>query len=155
MVVLSQLYSNQNTYLKICKSKVKSAAISDSSVKSQKAEKCCVNELGETEVKKICQKQRILSKKERERLIELYLQGNSTQEIAKSFGCHRVTISKALKKAGVIPTIEKLNIDDAICMYKSGSTTKEIAAKYHMADNTVSHRLKMAGVKMRTRWDYK
>ena len=155
VVDLSQLYSNQNTYLKINKSKAKSSSIPDTSVKLREAEKCSVNEHGETEVKKICQKQRILSKKEREKIKEQYMQGVSTEELAKSFGCHRVTISKALRKAGVTPTIEKLNINDAIRMYESGSTTKEIAEKYHMADNTVSHRLKMAGVKMRNRWDYR
>ncbi len=127
----------------------------DDPVKPREAEKCSVNEYGETEVKKICQKQRILSKEEREKLKELYLQGISIEELAKSFGCHRVTVSKALKKAGVTPTIEKLDINDAVRMYESGSTTKEIAEKFHMADNTVSHRLKMAGVKMRNRWDYR
>ena len=114
VVDLSQLYSNQNTYLKINKSKAKSSSIPDTSVKLREAEKCSVNEHGETEVKKICQKQRILSKKEREKIKEQYMQGVSTEELAKSFGCHRVTISKALRKAGVTPTIEKLDINDAI-----------------------------------------
>lgn len=52
-------------------------------------------------IRVITQKQRHLSKSEIDQIIELYSEGASTYELASQFGCHRSTISRALKNAGV------------------------------------------------------
>lgn len=124
------------------------------SIKKKTTEDRVKNERGEVEVKRYIQRQIILSEKGRSEVVRLYLEGVNTYTIAQSFGCHRNTVSKILKEAGVNVTIEKLNLDEAIRLYESGWTTKKIADKYDMSNNAVSRRLRAAGVKMRSRWDY-
>ena len=155
MVDLSRLYSNHNILEKIVKFKhslPKDAEIVD---KQSAAEVQAKNEYGEVEAKRYRQKQKKLSKSEREDLVKMYLNGINTYTLAEAFNCHRVTVSRILKDAGINPTIEKLDLDEAIRLYESGWTTIDIAKKFDMSGNAVSRRLKDAGVKMRTRWDYK
>ncbi len=52
-------------------------------------------------VKTITQKQKTLSDTETRTIITKYQQGKSTYELAEEFGCHRYTISKALKDNGI------------------------------------------------------
>lgn len=52
-------------------------------------------------VKTITQQQKTLSETEIKIIILKYQQGKSTYELAKEFGCHRATISKALKDNGI------------------------------------------------------
>lgn len=52
-------------------------------------------------IKTIKQQQKSLSDSETRTIIMKYQQGKSTYELAKEFGCHRYTISKALKDNGV------------------------------------------------------
>ena len=52
-------------------------------------------------IKTITQKQKTLSEAETRTIITKYQQGKSTYELAKEFGCHRYTISKALKDNGI------------------------------------------------------
>lgn len=106
-------------------------------------------------VKTIVQQQkREFTKEEIHDIVSGYRNGKSTYALAKEFKCHRSTISRHLKSAGVDVKVEKIDIQDAIKMYEEGYTTKEIADKYHMTDNAVSRRLKKAGVTMRSKWDY-
>lgn len=51
-------------------------------------------------VKSIKQQQKSLSDTETRAIIMKYQQGKSTYKLAKEFGCHRYTISKALKDNG-------------------------------------------------------
>ena len=152
MVELSGLYSN--TFQKIINVKKSLPQEAEIVEKHKNTDDRVKNERGEVEVKRYRQKQTILSDKEKTEVVHLYLEGVSTYTIAESFGCHRNTISKILKDAGVNVTIEKLDLEEAIRLYESGWTTKQIAEKYDMSDNAVSRRLRAAGVKMRTRWDY-
>ncbi|MBR3106649.1 MAG: helix-turn-helix domain-containing protein [Clostridia bacterium] len=96
---LSELYSN--TFLKVSKYKgtlPKSTTASDKAVKSKDKS---INEYGQTEVKIIRQKQKILSKYEVQEVIKLYINGISANSIASTFGCHRRTISDILKRNGI------------------------------------------------------
>ena len=149
MVDLSQL--NSNLFLPIIKFK-KSVPKEAEIVKD--TDDRVINDYGETEVKRYRRNQQILHKSKREQIVEMYLNGVNTYTLAKAFHCHRTTISRIIKDAGITPTPEKLNLEDAIKLYESGWTTINIAKKYDMSDNAVSRRLKMAGIKMRTRWDY-
>ena len=51
-----------------------------------------------TEIK---QKQKYLSKEEINEIVAKYKNGKSTYELAEEYGCHRYTISKHLKEAGL------------------------------------------------------
>lgn len=149
---LAGLYSN--TFRRIINAKKSLPQEAEIAEKRKNTDDRVKNEHGDIEVKRYRQKQTILSDSGRKEVVRLYLEGVNTYTIAKSFGCHRNTVSKILKDAGANVTIEKLNLDEAIRLYESGWTTKQIAEKYDMSDNAVSRRLKAAGVKMRTRWDY-
>lgn len=152
LVELAGLYSN--TFRRIVNAKKSLPQEAETVEKRKNTDDRVKNEHGDIQVKRYRQKQTILSDSGRKEVVRLYLEGVNTYTIAKSFGCHRNTVSKILKDAGVNVTIEKLNLNEAIRLYESGWTTKQIAEKYDMSDNAVSRRLKAAGVKMRTRWDY-
>lgn len=152
MVELSRL--NSNLFSKIVKFKHSIPQDAEIIVKQSISESRAENKYGEMEAKGYRQKQKLLSKSEREDLVKMYLDGINTYTLAEAFGCHRVTVSRVLKDAGINPTIEKLDINEAIRLYESGWTTIDIAKKFDMSGNAVSRRLKEAGVKMRTRWDY-
>ncbi len=80
MVALSGLSINKSIYLEVFKLKKRLANSSDKPDKTQKAEKTRVNMRGQTEVKRISQKQKILSKNEIEEIKELYLNGVPSNE---------------------------------------------------------------------------
>ena len=149
MVDLSQL--NSNLFLQIVK--FKNSVPKEVEI-VEKTDDRAINGYGETEVRRYRRNQQILHKSKREQIVEMYLNGINTYTLAKAFHCHRTTISRIIKNAGITPTSEKLNLEEAIKLYESGWTTIDIAKKYDMSDNAVSRRLKTAGVKMRTRWDY-
>lgn len=152
MAELAGLYSN--TFQRIVNAKKSLPQEAEIVEKHKNTDDRAINERGEAEVKRYRQRQIVLSEEGRKEVVRLYLEGVNTYTIAKSFGCHRNTVSKILKDASINVTIEKINLDEAIRLYESGWTTKQIAEKYDMSDNAVSRRLKAAGVKMRTRWDY-
>lgn len=52
------------------------------------------------------QQQKSLTDAELELTVQLYSKGASTYELAEQFGCHRSTISRALKKSGIKVTHE-------------------------------------------------
>ena len=142
---LAGLYSN--TFRRIANAKKSPPQEAEIVEKRKNIDDRVKNERGEVEVKRYRQRQIILSEKGRKEVICLYLEGVNTYTIAKSFGCHRNTVSRILKDAGINVTIEKINLDEAIRLYESGWTTKQIAEKYDMSNNAVSRRLKAAGVK--------
>jgi uncharacterized protein (DUF433 family) len=123
---------------------------------SQSARK--TNEYGEIEVKRMMQEQKRLSDEEIQMLIVEYKNGKSTYALAKQFGCHRYTVSNALKKQGVNVTNRKaqrkLNIADVVAMYENMHTSEEISAKYDVSPQAIIQCLREQGVAIRGRWDY-
>ena len=116
-----------------------------------------VNEQGEIVVSKIKQEQKRLSDDEVSLIIAAYKSGSSTYDLAEQFGCHRNTISNAIKSRGVSVTIrkdEKLDAEDVIAMYENMHTSAEIAEKYGVGPNIICRLLRSHGVKIRGRWDY-
>ena len=55
----------------------------------------------ESTVKVFKQKHKNLSEREVKTVIQKYKDGATTYELAKEFGCHRVTISATLKRNGI------------------------------------------------------
>ena len=160
MVALSGLNSNYSTFSKLCKTIKDLASSPDTSIKTQGNDKTRVNEYGKTEVKKICQKQKSLSKKEIEEIKKLYMEGMTSGKLAKKYGCHRVTVCNILKKAGITvnPSVEgrKFRTEDAIRLYQEERlTVREIAKKLGVCEGSIYKCLKRNNIDTkRTRWDY-
>jgi len=158
LVDLSTLYSN--TFLEIIKFKNSIPAELSTSVENNISERKVENKYGETEVRKICQKQKILSDSEIEEIVKLYLEGVSTYTLAKAFECHRYTISNTLKRSGI--TVDKhvegrkYKTEDAIRLYvEEKKSVKQIAEIFDVCDATIYKCLKRNGISTnRTRWDY-
>ena len=116
------------------------------------------NKYGETEVKKIRQKQKRLSEYEIQEAIKLYQNGVSANTIASSFGCHRRTISDVLKrndievshKASAKPELVKRIIE----LYAEMKTPKEVGAIVGIDCTTVRQVLKDNEIYIRRSWEY-
>ncbi len=117
-----------------------------------------MNKYGESEVVRISQQQKRLSDTERLEVIKEYLSGKTILGLAKKFGCHKVTISRALKAAGIQPdnriAQKKLNANEVISMYADFHTTAEIAERYGVNPNAIIKCLRDNNVPIRSRWDY-
>ena len=155
---LSQLYSN--LFLKIVKFKGTLPESESTSVKTNISERKAENKYGETEVRKICQKQKILSDSELIEIATKYLSGASTYDLAKEYDCHRYTISNNLKRMGIDVSghVEgrKYKTDEVIRLYvEEKKTVKQIAEMFDVCDGTIYKCLKRNNVyTKRTRWDY-
>ena len=156
MVDLSQLYSNP--FLKIVKYKHEMSPDESTSVKPNISESTSKNKYGETEIRRIRQKQKILSEYEIQEVIQLYLNGVSANAIATSFGCHRRTISDVLKRNG-IEVSHKASakpelVKKVIELYTEYKTPKEIGTIVNLDCGTVRQVLKDNGIYIRKAWEY-
>jgi uncharacterized protein (DUF433 family) len=117
-----------------------------------------VNGYGETEVVKIQQEQKHMSEEETKLLVEGYRCGKTTYQLARQFGCHRLTVSNALKRHGVNVTKctgqRQLDAEDVIAMYGDMCTSAEIAEKYGVEPNVILRCLRKRGVRIRGKWEY-
>lgn len=111
-------------------------------------------------VKSIKQQQKHLSEVETRTIVERYKAGVSTYELAQEYGCHRYTISNALKRSGIVVDkhVEgrKYKTEDVILLYvEKKKSVKQIAEMFDVCDATIYKCLKRNGVyTKRTRWDY-
>lgn len=111
-------------------------------------------------VKTIRQQQKHLSEQEIRTIIEKYNSGVSTYDLAQEFGCHRYTISNALKRNGIIVDkhVEgrKYKPEEVIRLYaEEKKSVKQIADMFGVCDGSIYKCLKRNGVSTkRTRWDY-
>ena len=111
-------------------------------------------------VKSIKQQQKHLTKAETRTIVEKYKAGVSTYELAQEFGCHRYTISNALKRSGLIVDkhVEgrKYKTEEVIRLYKEEKkSVAELAKMFGVCDATIYKCLKRNGISTsRTRWDY-
>ena len=86
---------NSNTFYKIVNVKHK---LSKTKNNIQPTEADCQ---GEIEIRQLRQQQKRLTECEKVEIVAKYKAGISTYDLAKEYGCHRYTISKHLKDAGV------------------------------------------------------
>ncbi len=109
-------------------------------------------------VKFITQQQKHLSETEIQLICKKYQAGASVYELAEEFGCHRRTISDALKRNGVEvshkasakPELVKKIIE----LYAEYKTPKEIGKIVSLDCGTVRKVLKENGVYIRKSWEY-
>ena len=109
-------------------------------------------------VKTITQQQKTLSEAETRTIILKYQQGESTYKLAKEFGCHRYTISKALKDNGIEVTNQcakkKVLAEMIIQMYSEWYKPQEIGEALGVSADTVRRILHANNVYIRKSWEY-
>ncbi|MCR4753556.1 MAG: hypothetical protein K5837_04030 [Candidatus Saccharibacteria bacterium] len=156
LVELSQLYSN--TFLKITKYKHSLPIDSSTSVNTTTPKRKTQNAYGETEVRKICQNQKILSEDEIKQIVQDYERGLSTYKLAKQFNCHRYTIANTLKKKGIEVTNQcakkKVLAEIIMQMYSEWYKPQEIGEALGVSADTVRRILKQNNVYIRKSWEY-
>ena len=116
------------------------------------------NKYDETEVRKICQNQKILSDDEIKQIIQGYERGLSTYKLAKQFNCHRYTIANTLKKKGIEVTNQcakkKVLAEMIMQMYSEWYKPQEIGEALGVSADTVRRILKQNNVYIRKSWEY-
>ena len=152
---LSDINSNQiETVLAFKKTLVSEAGIANlTDSLSQETRK--INGYGEVEARKVKQEQKRLTDEEIALLCDAYQNGKSTYQLAREFGCHRNTVSNALKSRGIEVTNKvKLDVEAVIEMYAQKHNAQEIADRFGIGSQIVLRCLKAHGVKIRGRWEY-
>jgi lambda repressor-like predicted transcriptional regulator len=85
-------------------------------------------------------------------MIAAYKSGTSMRELAKTFGCHRVTIGNKLKSAGIklhgIPA-SKGQIDEMVRLYESRLSLANVGEQVGVSANTVLRHLRQQGIEIR------
>lgn len=103
-----------------------------------------------TEIK---QQQKCLSNEEIEEIIIKYKCGKSTYELAEEFGCHRYTISKCLKEAGIEVTNRVARKESLVGLilqlYSEWYKPAEIGKALEISADSVRRCLKENGIELR------
>lgn len=167
LVDLSQLYSNPFLQIRSFKQRIDTQISAHSSEPLTSEDKLeaienispkRLNVYGETEVRRIRQKQKNLSGIEIQSICKRYQSGDSVYKLAKDFDCHRSTISAVLKRNGVEvthlaskkPELVKIVID----LYAEMKTPKEVGAIAGINEGTVRQILKDNNIHIRKSWEY-
>lgn len=85
-------------------------------------------------------------------IVKAYEAGKTVYELAAEFSCHRVTISAALKRQGVVlrrtsPTAEQ--IDEMVRLYESGLSLAMVGEQFGVNASTVLAQLRKKNVRTR------
>lgn len=109
-------------------------------------------------VKSIKQQQKTLTEYEIQSIIQKYQNGASSYDLAKEFGCHRRTITDALKRNGIevshrASTKPEL-VKKVVELYAEMKTPKEVGAIVEITGDTVRAILKENGIHIRRSWEY-
>ena len=109
-------------------------------------------------VKSIKQQQKTLTEYEIQSIIQKYQNGASSYDLAKEFGCHRRTITDALKRNGIevshrASTKPEL-VKKVIELYAEMKTPKEVGTIVGLDCATVRQLLKDNGIYIRKAWEY-
>lgn len=109
-------------------------------------------------VKSYRQYQKSLSDEELELCIRLYSEGASVYNLAEKFGCHRTTISRSLKKAGIEVTHEASKkealTDQVLKMYSDYNKPADIGKALGINCSTVRKILHANHIYVRKSWEY-
>lgn len=105
------------------------------------------------------QKQKRLSDSEISQIVERYSEGASTYELAAAFGCHRSTISRALKESGIEVTHEAAKrealTEQVLQMYADYCKPVDIGKELGINAATVRKILHENGAHIRSSSEYK
>lgn len=99
-------------------------------------------------------RQRLLSPDEEEQVVALYLAGSTAEDVTAQFGIHRLTVSRAVRRAGGRVSREPLTqheVDRATALYSSGLSLADVATKLSLPRESIRRQLIQAGVNMRTK----
>ena len=117
-----------------------------------------INQYGEKEVLSYIDPQKRLTPVEIAEIAEAYKTGESTYKLAKRYGCHRSSISNALKSVGITPrkgnTKNYLDEPGIISMYENNHTIAEIAENLKVDPHTIARCLKKNNIPTRRKADY-
>jgi predicted DNA-binding protein YlxM (UPF0122 family) len=95
----------------------------------------------------------VLSKKQKEQIIELYCQNISPTKIGEMFNIKRDSVTRIAKKAGINTTPKKKLSDqdvENICkLYVDGLSTQKLADKFKVSATIISKYLKRNNIKIR------
>ena len=109
-------------------------------------------------VKTIKQQQKVLTELETRTTIKRYQQGVSSYILAKEFGCHRSTITAALRRNGIEvshkATTEPELVKRVIELYAEMKTPKEVGSIVGINEGTVRSILHDNNVYIRKSWEY-
>lgn len=87
-------------------------------------------------------------------IVKAYEAGRTVYELAAEYGCHRVTISAALKRQGVVlrrtsPTPEQ--IDEMVHLYETGHSLAKVGDRLGFNATTILTHLRERGVQTHVR----
>lgn len=102
------------------------------------------------------QRQKRLTSIEGDELVQAYESGLTVYELADRFGCHRTTVSGALKSHGVrmrrLPLTEE-QTEEAVRLYDSGLSLAKVGERVGANAETVRQRLLERGIVLRNPHD--
>lgn len=138
---------NSNTFHKIVKVKHK---LSKTKNNIQPTEVDCQ---GEIKIRQLRQQQKRLTECEKVEIVAKYKAGISTYDLAKEYGCHRYTISKHLKDAGIevsnrVARKESL-VGLILQLYSEWNKPSEIGKALGISADSVRRCLKENGIELR------
>lgn len=103
---------------------------------------------------RVYQQQKHLTRSERAEAVRRYETGESMADLARSFGCHRDAIRRALNREGAELRNWRTKVADParVCeLYDAGQTAAQIAADLGVSATAVLNHLRNAGVVLRPR----
>ncbi len=107
---------------------------------------------GFEEAREIRQQQRRLTPEERTLIARKYEAGATAAELAIEFGCHPMTVTKAIKANGVAMRLAKTTserVDAIIRLYESGLSMEVTAERVGVSPKTVFNYLRKRSIERR------
>jgi len=95
------------------------------------------------------QRQKRLRKDEIDEIVRKYQSGQTTQELAREYGCHNNTVSGCLKSAGVTMRLQPPSaelIDQMVRLYESGMSLAQTGQQVGVSAQSVLKYVHAAGV---------
>lgn len=99
-------------------------------------------------------RQRLLSLDEEAEAVALYKAGRTAKEVADQFGIHRLTVSRAVRRAGGRVGREPLTareVERAKALYERGLPIASVAKELSLPRESIRRQLIQAGVVMRSK----
>ncbi len=99
-------------------------------------------------------RQHLLSPEEEAEVVALYQAGRTAREVADRFGIHRLTVSRAVRRAGGRVRREPLTereVEKAATLYTSGMSIAAVAKELSLPRESIRRQLILAGVEMRAK----
>lgn len=106
-------------------------------------------------IQNVRERGRVLTPKELEELVRCYLAGNSTYDLARSFGIRRDTVSAHLRRQGVLRRVNVAAVLDGdqrrqvVDLYEAGSSMRQIRELLGFSERSILRALISAGVDRR------